>query len=172
MRHAYNLVIMFEEIPYDRNAVFEYAKKWALGRNPAYDSFDGMGGDCTNFASQCIFSGCNVMNYTPMYGWFYVNLNRRTPSWTGVQYLYNFLMGNSGQGPYGKLIDKNDLLPGDLVQLGNGEGVYYHSPVVVANHGGLIMVAAHTYDVFYYPLSLYNYAELRCIRIAARKWVE
>ena len=36
------------------NAV-NYAKKWALSRNPDFYNFDLLGGDCTNFISQCIY---------------------------------------------------------------------------------------------------------------------
>ena len=43
--------------PYDREAAVAYAHRWAFGRNPAYSNFDGMGGDCTNFASQCLYAG-------------------------------------------------------------------------------------------------------------------
>ena len=32
----------------------DYAQKWALSRNPAYYNFDDIGGDCTNFVSQCL----------------------------------------------------------------------------------------------------------------------
>ena len=39
------------EIPYNRTAAVNYARKWALGRNPAYYDFEEIGGDCTNFAS-------------------------------------------------------------------------------------------------------------------------
>ncbi len=48
------------EIPYDRNAAAEYAGYWAYRRNPRYDPFDEIGGDCTNFVSQCLFAGCGV----------------------------------------------------------------------------------------------------------------
>ena len=44
-----------KEKKYDRDKVIEYAKKWAYSRNPQYYNYDGIGGDCTNFASQ-IFS--------------------------------------------------------------------------------------------------------------------
>lgn len=42
---------------YDRNKSVEYARKWALGRNPLYYNYDNIGGDCTNFISQCLFEG-------------------------------------------------------------------------------------------------------------------
>ena len=50
---------------YNRANAVAYAKKWAYGRNPKYYDFSDLGGDCTNFASQCIYAGSGVMNYTP-----------------------------------------------------------------------------------------------------------
>lgn len=41
---------------YNRLQAIEYAKKWAFSRNPRYYNFDPVGGDCTSFASQCIYS--------------------------------------------------------------------------------------------------------------------
>ncbi|MDE5667595.1 MAG: amidase domain-containing protein, partial [Clostridia bacterium] len=79
-------------LDYDRQAAYEYAKKWAFSRNPAFYDFSKIGGDCTNFASQCIYAGAKIMNFTPTFGWFYRSANDRTPSWTGVQFLYNFLV--------------------------------------------------------------------------------
>ena len=69
---------------YDRTKAYEYAKKWAFGRNHAFYDFENIGGDCTNFASQCVYAGAGVMNYTPVMGWYYKSVNDRTPSWTGV----------------------------------------------------------------------------------------
>ena len=43
--------------PYDRRAAVEYAHKWAFGRNPEFYDFSEIGGDCTNFASQCLYAG-------------------------------------------------------------------------------------------------------------------
>ena len=57
-------------IPYDRQAAASYAKEWAFGRNPKYYNFNNLGGDCTNFASQCIYAGAGVMNFTPTFGWY------------------------------------------------------------------------------------------------------
>ena len=34
-----------------------YAEKYALKANPNYKSFDGIGGDCTNFISQILYAG-------------------------------------------------------------------------------------------------------------------
>lgn len=75
---------------YNRQKVYEYAKKWAYSRNPKYYNYDAIGGDCTNFVSQCIFAGCGQMNYNKGTGWYYINGNNKSPSWTGVEFLYNF----------------------------------------------------------------------------------
>lgn len=86
---------------YNRANAVAYAKKWAYGRNPKYYDFSDLGGDCTNFASQCIYAGSGVMNYTPTYGWYYISVNNRAPAWTGVDELYRFLTTNRGAGYIG-----------------------------------------------------------------------
>ena len=150
---------------YDREAAVRYAKKWAFKRNPDYYNFDNLGGDCTNFASQCVYAGARVMNYTPTFGWYYRNIDNRSPSWTGVEFLFNFLTGNSDAGPIGREVTLSELEPGDLVQLGRPTGDFYHTPVVVAVNNGKIYVAAHSYDAFMRPLSSYRAAAMRGIKI-------
>lgn len=51
-------------IEYDRNKAKAYAKKWAYLRNPEYYDYTYLGGDCTNFISQCIFQGAPHMSYS------------------------------------------------------------------------------------------------------------
>jgi hypothetical protein len=63
---------------YSREKAVAYARKWAHERNPAYYNFDSLGGDCTNFCSQCLYAGCGIMNYTRDTGWYYTSLNNRT----------------------------------------------------------------------------------------------
>ena len=41
-----------------------------------------MGETVLNFASQCIYAGSKVMNYTPVTGWYYNSSSDRTASWT------------------------------------------------------------------------------------------
>lgn len=156
---------MLVELPYNRDAVLAYAEKWALKRNPAYLDFESMGGDCTNFASQCIFAGSRVMNYAPVLGWYYVNGGSRTASWSGVIYLYNFLMTNTAAGPYAEVVERERVQPGDLAQLGDGTGRFYHSPVVVKVTPQEIYIAAHSYDAYMRPLSSYEFGAVRFLHI-------
>lgn len=158
------------EIPYDRTAAVAYARKWALGRNPAYYNFEKLGGDCTNFASQSIFAGAKIMNYTPVMGWYYRSSYDRAPSWTGVEYLYNFLINNKSVGPYAHEVSQNEAQPGDIVQLGTGSGDFYHSPVITAVTPE-ILLAAHTFDALDRPLSTYDYGTARFLHIdGVRTW--
>lgn len=158
------------EIPYDRAAAVSYARRWALDRNPAYYNFDAVGGDCTNFTSQSIYAGAGVMNYTPVMGWYYRSSYDRTPSWTGVEYLYNFLVNNRSVGPFAHVVPQSEALPGDIVQLGTRDGDFYHSPIITAVTP-TILVAAHTFDALDRPLSSYNYDVVRFLHIdGVRTW--
>ena len=157
---------IMKRIPYDREKAIAYAEEWAYKRNRRYLDFDNIGGDCTNFASQCIYAGCGVMNYTKTFGWYYNSPDDRAPAWTGVQQLYNFLTQNRGVGPFGIETGINGAEPGDIIQLGNSQGEFYHSPVVVAIINGQPYVAAHTFDTYMRPLSSYIYGKARVIHIA------
>ena len=149
--------------PYDRRAAVDYARRWAYGRNPAYYDFEAIGGDCTNFASQCLYAGTGIMNFMPVRGWFYRSAADRTASWTGVEFLYDFLTENRGPGPRARVTGPEDVLPGDLVQLGDGRR-FYHCPVIVATAPELL-VAAHSVDSLDRPLSSYRYERARFLHI-------
>ena len=154
---------------YDRDAAVAYANKWAYGRNPQFYDFSDLGGDCTNFASQCIYAGSGVMNYTPVYGWYYIDLQNRAPSWTGVNELYRFLTKNEGAGPRGVVVSLPEIKKGDIIQLRlRSADRFDHTPVVTDEGDGTpetIIVAAHSIDSKCRPLSSYNYKELRPVHI-------
>ncbi len=153
------------ELRYDRQAAVDYARRWALGRNPAYYDFERLGGDCTNFASQCLYAGCGVMNWTPDTGWYYVSAGSRSAAWTGVEFLYRFLTENRGPGPWATAVRPEEAEPGDLIQLSFGGGVFSHCPVVLERRGGEPLLAAHSFDALGRPLSGYAYAQARALHI-------
>ncbi len=156
---------------YNREQAVAYARRWALKRNPAYLDFHGLGGDCTNFVSQCLYAGCGVMNLTPVYGWYYQSASRRAASWTGVEYLYRFLVGNRGAGPYAGEVQSNAVEPGDVVQLGLGNEAYSHAALIVGLKDGEIYVAAHTHDAWMRPLSSYSQPNRRFLHIEGARGV-
>ncbi len=157
---------MLVERRYNRENALEYARRWAFERNPLFYNYTGQGGDCTNFVSQCLLAGSCQMNFTPVFGWFYLDSETRTASWTGVEFFYNFITGNSGVGPYGEEVTDREIEVGDVVQLANESGDYYHT-LFVSGFGedGGILVAAHSDDALDRPLSSYNYATARFIHI-------
>ncbi|MDO5558307.1 MAG: amidase domain-containing protein [Oscillospiraceae bacterium] len=155
---------------YNAGAAVEYAHKWAHSRNPAYYDFENIGGDCTNFVSQCLYAGGAVMNFTKDFGWYYINANSKAPAWTGVSYLYNFLTRSTeSQGPAAHECPLSEVRPGDIIQLLFTGSSFQHTPFVVAvsapHRPQDILIAAHSYDADYRPLSLFDYKKMRCLHI-------
>lgn len=151
--------------PYLRENALLYASKFALSQNSLFGSFAGFGGNCTNFVSQAIYAGSCKMNYKPTFGWYYISLNERSPSWTGVDYFYNFITTNTDVGPFGRDAQPDEMEIGDVIQLAkNGDG-YYHSLLVVGFEENDILVAAQTDNAFARPLSTYTYDYSRYIKI-------
>ncbi len=156
-------------MPYDREKAVAYAREWAFRRNPQFYDFENIGGDCTNFISQCIYAGCGVMNYTPVTGWYFISLNNRAPAWTGVQFLYNFLTGNKGAGPYGVPLPLDQAMIADVIQLSPDGYKFTHSLFIVAAGEppapDNIRITTHTRDSDYRLLNTYTYNKLRLIHI-------
>lgn len=158
--------------PYGRERAVEYARRWALSRNPLFYDFTGGGGNCTNFVSQSILAGSLIMNPTPTFGWYYTSVNDRAPSWTGVEEFYEFLCGVSDfpqkstrQGPFGVVVQREQVEIGDVVQLANEQGVFYHSLIVSGFRDGDILVCAQSNDALDRPLSTYSYATERFLHV-------
>lgn len=145
-------------IEYNRSKAVAYAEKWAYKRNPYYYDFDEIGGDCTNFTSQCLYAGCNVMNYTKDTGWYYISPNDRAAAWSSAQYFYNFITANQGVGPVAVSEEINRLETGDFIQLYNGTE-FYHTMIVTGFENGEPLIAAHTRDAYMVSLSDYTSAE-------------
>ena len=150
---------------YDRGRAFTYAKRWAFARNPLFTDYSGLGGNCTNFASQCALAASLQMNYTETFGWYFVSDRDRAPAWTGVPFFYNFMTGNTTEGPFGREGTQAEMEIGDFVQLGRSEEDYYHTLVVVGREGEDLLVAAQSDDAFLRPLSTYTYNLARFIHM-------
>lgn len=157
-------------IPYNRAAAIAYAHRWAYGRNPAFYDYEALGGDCTNFASQCLYAGTGIMNYTPTFGWYYINPNQKAPAWTGVEYFRNFLLRDKrSQGPFGRDASLRELMPGDFIQLNFSGDRFSHTPIIVRMGSPAtpdnVLLAAHSFDTDYRPLSSYEYEDIRYLHV-------
>ncbi len=151
--------------PYDRMRAVEYAKKWALSRNPLFTDFTGQGGNCTNFVSQAVLAGSCTMNFTPTFGWYFISSSDRSPSWTGVEFFYDFMVNNEGIGPFMREISRSEAMAGDVIQLANETGDFYHTLMITGFEGNDILVSAQSDDSLDRPLSGYNYASLRFLGV-------
>lgn len=160
--------LTMKKVAYNRQRAVEYAHKWAYERNPKYYNFDNIGGDCTNFISQAIFAGSKVMNYENP-GWFYSSLNSRSPSWTGVEFLHDFLVNNKGLGPYAHEIDASNINLGDIIQLKFDEPSFGHSLIVVSAGSPAsidnIKIASHAFNSDNRLLTTYNWSDIRFLHI-------
>lgn len=154
---------------YNRLAVVEYARKWAFSRNPKYYNFDSVGGDCTSFASQCIYAGSQKMNYIKEIGWYYINGNNKSASWSGVEYLHQFLVSNQGIGPQAVETAQNKIEIGDIAQLSFDGEQFGHTLVIVKIENKFtlqgIKIASHTLDSLDKSISEYNFQKIRWIHI-------
>jgi hypothetical protein len=151
--------------PYNRANAVAYARKYAFSQNSLFANFAGIGGNCTNFVSQCIYAGSCEMNYKPTFGWYFISLDERSPSWSGVEYFYNFIIENTDVGPFGRVATSDELENGDVIQLGRNDDGFYHTLLVVGFDGEDILVAAQTDNAYARPLSTYTYDFARYIKI-------
>ena len=154
---------------YDRKKAVEYAHTWAFRRNPLFADFEGMGGDCANFVSQCLLAGGAKMNTSPVYGWYYFSLRDRSPAWSGVEQFYRFAANNRSDGPKVTAISAAESAPGDIVQLVTAGGRFHHSGIIVSSSDQPalenILIACHSFDADYRPLSSYNIRQLRFLKV-------
>lgn len=156
---------------YNRENAVTYAKNWASGRNPLFTDYTGLGGNCTNFVSQALLAGSCVMDRRTPFGWYYESDANRSPSWTGVDFLYNYLTGNGGyspnderSGPYGREVRPLTVQLGDIVQLyKNGE--FYHTLIITGFTQNDILVSANSDDALNRRLSTYDAEDARFIHI-------
>ncbi len=157
---------------YDRARAVEYARRYAFSRNPLFYNFTGIGGDCTNFVSQALLAGSCVMNYTPDFGWYYRSSADRAPSWTSVEYFWDymteapaFVEAGGNTGPFGREVGAEGIEVGDVIQLADSTGDFYHTLLVTGFMGDTPLVSAHSIDTLDRPLSDYNYTSLRYLHM-------
>ena len=154
---------------YDRIKAVEYAKKYAFNYNPDYYNFTNIGGDCTNFVSQCLYAGGIKMDFNNL-GWFYNSLNNRSASWTSVESFWNYGKLNKNFKIEETNID--NLQVGDIIQFYNKiQNKYYHMVIVtkiieprsIKN----ILVSSHDNNAYNKSLLQYNVTDFRFGKIIA-----
>ncbi len=130
-----------------------YAETWYDGFNPDYTNYSSSGGDCANFASQCVFAGGLKTTTSAQ------TTNSWTPGrtlWTSSSNLRNFLRTVS----YATVVDGtktslnvSNLRNGDLIfyrwngySIENEEYTYHHTGVIYTKDSGVKRVYHHSYS--------------------------
>ena len=147
---------------YNREAAVSYARRWALGRNPAYMDYELWGGDCTNFVSQCIYAGGLAMNGSSASvgtvdstsKWYCIYIKSTlgvrkyaiTTSWIRVSDFNTYLgslVSKSTKTTLSSLI--SSCSAGDVVQLADKTtGTPYHSIIINAKGSSTAYFCGHT----------------------------
>ena len=150
---------------YERLSAVQYARKYALSPNPSFYHFGGIGGDCTNFISQCLLAGGGAMQYDKHNSWYYTSSYDRSPSWTSVDALQEFLLNTASRGPKAEISSLERLEIGDLIQLRQNPTRFNHTLIVSKITPNDIYVCAHSNDALDRKLSSYNYFQLLPLHI-------
>ncbi|MCM1186045.1 MAG: amidase domain-containing protein [Lachnoclostridium sp.] len=177
-----------EEIaPYATSCIYSgsmgasYANKYANQRNTSF--YLANGGDCTNFVSQCIWAAYggwstsmsatamknHITNKVRMTSTWYAGSGGGSPAWENVDRLWDYAVGNSGNGPKARGYNNGgyytgilpiDIAVGDVLQKSKDGSDYTHSMYVIGTPGGSnpqydeIIIAQHSS-----PLAIATLAE-------------
>lgn len=132
---------------YDRQAAIKYAYQFWQTPNPAYCNYDGVGGDCTNFLSQCLNSGGWVMrnDWKAQGAGCCDNIltcsiqNCYTCTWTVAHEFYQWVLASGRIEPVS--YNLSDLEIGDIIQQDYpSDGHIDHSMIVTKKQGNIIFV--------------------------------
>ena len=148
---------------YNRTKAIEYAKKYAFEYNKNFYDFSLIGGDCTNFVSQCLNAGGILMDFS-FDGWFYTDAQNRSPAWTSVEDFWKYGLKNKNLKL--KKVNIEQVEVGDIVQFFDiNQNRYYHCVIITKIIKPIskqnIFVASHDNNAFNKSLALYNVSNFR-----------
>ena len=161
---------------YNREAAVSYAIKYALETNTKYKYFqliNNIGGDCTNFVSQCLYAGGAPMDYNNVRPWWY-NSGQASICWAVSHSLFWYLKVNLSLNRNKikglEVEDISKLEIGDIIFYENHKNIIFHSAIVTSftespdNKEPLI--SQHTFDLLNGPyLKSYDFKKVHFIKI-------
>lgn len=148
---------------YDRRGAVAYADKYACKYNKKYQNLNGIGGDCTNFVSQCL--GDKEGGKIPMDGTWYSRGGNGSLAWVRTVSFAQWLTycGRASKltkGTFQELNQPNDkyragaireLAPGDLIGYEEKGRIQHFAIITGFDSKGYPLVNAHTTDRFHCP---------------------
>lgn len=122
---------------YSRNSAVNYALTYGANPNPRYRYFkeyQQLGGDCTNFISQCLHAGGAPFDYNFKIQWWYNSSGSWSPAWAIAHSLYWYLKEKNrldSPGLKGQEVSDIRLLQtGDLIMYESYRNVIYHAAMI------------------------------------------
>lgn len=160
------------EHPYNREEAVAYARQWAGERNPQWQVYDGMGGNCMNFVSQCLYASGIPMDESGSAQWYWYSDNNRVPAWTGVSAFREYAQSNTGYGLSAQVgAPYYSGQTGDVILMSTN-GRYHHAVIisqVISNENGETvdyLICSNTGNYRDFPAAAYVYPEQELVRIA------
>ena len=154
---------------YDREQAVLYADEWIGTRNGEWADYTGRGGNCQNYASQCLLAGGIPMDRegSAVWKWYGEDLDNgssaagRSSSWTGVDEFWQYAAQNEGFGLAAAVdcpFDTGEA--GDLIRMGfpeNWNHVVIITDVVMDEAGETVdyLIDSNTSDMKNFPASAY-----------------
>jgi hypothetical protein len=136
---------------YSRISAANYAIKYALKPNSKYRYFSpsgNIGGDCTNFISQCLIAGGAAMVYNS-HPWWY-NSKACSLSWSVANSFYKCITERAKLQLPGlkgiEVLNFRRLELGDLILYEDSKGTIYHSAIITSFNFDTPLVSQHTYN--------------------------
>lgn len=133
---------------HDCNGVDVYEEYY----NSAYPNYNKVGGDCTNYVSQCVYYGGMPMVVGHAYsndGWYFRSASDRSATWTAAPYFTSWMANNRG-----RLVEATD----DTIFMGSP--VLYndeHVTICVGyNSAGIPIIDSHNNDRYH---MIWNYRD-------------
>lgn len=160
------------EHSYAREEAAAYAREWAGDRNPQWQAYDGAGGNCMNYVSQCLYASGIPMDQSGDAQWYWYSDSSRAPAWTGVDSFRDYVMNNTGYGlsaVTGAAYGTGEQ--GDVILMSTA-GNYHHAVIITQvvrdENGETIdyLICSNTGNYRDFPVSAYVYAEQELVRIA------
>ena len=156
---------------YDREAAAAYAREWAGSRNPRWQAYDGSGGNCMNYVSQCLYTSGIPMDQSGDAVWYWYSDGNRASSWTGVSAFREYAQNNAGYGLSARVGAAYDLgEPGDVILMST-DGRFHHAVIIsqiVRDENGAVtdyLICSNTGNYRDFPAAAYVYAEQELVKI-------
>lgn len=160
---------------YNRELAVAYALRYGKNPNPNYHYFNvygNIGGDCTNFVSQCLHAGGIPKVFSGEFPWWYRDQNNWSISWINSHSLYWCLKIRERQsldGPRAIEVSSIDQLDiGDIIFYENLKGGIDHAAIITGTRYGLPTITQHSPELVNISYLKTNKGKMHFMKITSK----